>query len=129
MPLNFRRLNHICINVPPGEHKKVREFYGDMLGLKEVKPPIEIATNFDVIWYALGDMLLQIVLTGCYVQFPRHYMENGIHVPANHLAIEVRNIHEFRKELESKKADTSDDIPIAGRDRFFVIDPFGNFIE
>ena len=37
--VEFRRLNHVTINVPEGQEEKVRWFYGTVLGLKEVPDP------------------------------------------------------------------------------------------
>jgi hypothetical protein len=34
MKVEYRRINHVTIAVPAGEHKKVRGFHGDVLGLK-----------------------------------------------------------------------------------------------
>ena len=49
MAIKFTRLNHITINVPPGEHEKVRNFYGKILGLKEVPRAGNLYEVYDLI--------------------------------------------------------------------------------
>ena len=39
MKVNAKRINHVTIAVPAGEHEKVRAFYGDLLGLEEIPGP------------------------------------------------------------------------------------------
>lgn len=53
MKIEYRRINHVTIAVPAGEHKKVRGFYGDVLGLKEVERPEALNKVYDLIWKVL----------------------------------------------------------------------------
>ncbi len=50
MKPEYRRLNHVTINVPAGEHDKVRAFYGGTLGLKEIPSPSALAGTYDLLW-------------------------------------------------------------------------------
>jgi catechol 2,3-dioxygenase-like lactoylglutathione lyase family enzyme len=59
MTIEYRRINHVTLAVPAGQHAKVREFYGGVLGLREVKRPEALGVVYDIIWYELLDMLLQ----------------------------------------------------------------------
>lgn len=119
MAIEFRRLNHITINVPEGAHEKVRWFYGSVLGLKEVFRPKVLDQVYDLIWYELLDFLLHIDFS------PPFF------TPAEnrHPGLEIKNIAAVRKELESKGAETRDAVLIPDRDRFYLIDPFGNYFE
>ena len=45
----YRRLNHVTINVPAGEHDKVRAFYGGTLGLKEIPSLSALAGIYDLL--------------------------------------------------------------------------------
>lgn len=119
MPIVFTRLNHITINVPPGEHEKVRWFYGKVLGLKEVPYPKVLEDYLDLIWFEFLDFLIHIDLSNPFFKASKN----------RHVCLEVKNIASVRKELESKGAITQNAIPIPDRDRFFVIDPFGNYFE
>lgn len=117
--IQFTRLNHITINVPAGEHEKVRWFYGEVLGLKEVIRPKALDEVYDLIWYELLDFLLHLDFSPPFVK------------PAEnrHPGLEVKNVAAVRKELQKKGAETRDAVPIPGRDRFYVVDPFGNYFE
>lgn len=119
MAIQFTRINHITINVPAGEHEKVREFYGKILGLKEVKRAEGLDEVYDLIWYELVDCLLHIDFT------PPFFKPSE----SRHPGLEVKNIAAVKKELESKGAKIREAVPIPDRDRFYVIDPFGNYIE
>jgi hypothetical protein len=63
MKIEYRRVNHIIIAAPAGEHQKVRAFYGGVLGLKEVERPEALNKVFDLIWYEWMDVLLHIDFT------------------------------------------------------------------
>ena len=63
MKIEYRRINHVTIAVPAGEHKKVREFYGGVLGLKEVERPDALNKVYDLIWYEWMDILLHLDFT------------------------------------------------------------------
>ena len=39
MKVNAKRINHVTIAVPAGEHEKARAFYGGLLGLEEIPRP------------------------------------------------------------------------------------------
>ena len=48
--IEYRRINHVTLAMPGGEHEKVRVFYGSVLGLKEVKLPDALNKVYDLIW-------------------------------------------------------------------------------
>ncbi len=60
MKIEYRRINHVTLAVPAGEHEKVRAFYGSVLGLKEVERPDALNKVYDLIWYEWLDILLHI---------------------------------------------------------------------
>jgi hypothetical protein len=39
MKINFKRLDHVQLCVPPGAEGQAREFYGILLGLAEIEKP------------------------------------------------------------------------------------------
>ena len=63
MKIEYRRINHVTLAVPAGEHEKVRAFYGSVLGLKEVERPDALKKVYDLIWYEWMDILLHIDFT------------------------------------------------------------------
>ncbi len=119
MKVNYQRLNHVTIAVPAGEHDRVRAFYGGILGLTEVARPGALEGVYDLIWYEWLDFVLDLDFTPPWS------------APAEnrHLAMEVRDISAVRKHLETQGAEIREAVAIPDRERFYVIDPFGNYFE
>ena len=117
--ISFRRINHVTVAVPAGEEEKVRAFYGGILGLKEVPRDKALAGRYKLIWYELRDILLHLDFSPPWV------------TPAEnrHVALEVKDLTNVRAYLESKGAEIREAVPMADRDRFYLIDPFGNYFE
>lgn len=121
MDYAYKRLNHVTINVSNehGSHEKVRWFYGDVLGLKEVPRAGGLDQVYDLIWFELLDLLIHVDFSPPFVKTAE----------SRHFALEVSNIANYRKYLEGKGADIREAVIIPDRDRFYVVDPFGNYIE
>jgi catechol 2,3-dioxygenase-like lactoylglutathione lyase family enzyme len=117
--ITFRRVNHVTVAVPAGQEEKVRAFYAGVLGLREVPQDKALVGRYQLIWYELWDILLHLDFTPPWV------------TPAEnrHLALEVNNLEEVRKYLESKGAEIRNAVPMPDRNRFYLIDPFGNYFE
>jgi catechol 2,3-dioxygenase-like lactoylglutathione lyase family enzyme len=109
----------VTINVPEGQEEKVRWFYGTVLGLKEVPRPPVLNEVYVLIWYQILDILLHIDFSPPFVKT----------VESRHPAFEVKNIAAVRKEFEQKGADIREAVVIPDRDRFYIVDPFGNYME
>ena len=117
--LNARRLNHITLAVPAGEHEKVRAFYGGLLGLTEIPRPAALNAVYDLMWFEFLDILLHIDFTPPWTQ------------PAEnrHIALEVHDLPAIRRDLESQGATIREAVQMADRERFYLLDPFGNYFE
>jgi catechol 2,3-dioxygenase-like lactoylglutathione lyase family enzyme len=119
MTPEYRRLNHVTINVPAGEHERVRAFYGGTLGLKEIPFPNALAGTYDLIWFECLDFLIHVDFTPPFFK------------PAEnrHVALEVRDIAAVRRHFGERGAEIREAVTIPDRDRFYVLDPFGNYFE
>jgi catechol 2,3-dioxygenase-like lactoylglutathione lyase family enzyme len=119
MKIEYRRVNHVTVAVPAGEHEKVKAFYGGMLGLQEVTPPGAVDGAYDILWFQWLDVLLHIDFTPPWFR------------PAEnrHLALEVKDIAAVRDYLEKRGAEIREAVVIPDRVRFYVLDPFGNYFE
>ena len=119
MDIEYRRVNHLTAAVPAGEHEKVRAFYSGILGLTEVTPPAALGGAYDILWFQWLEILLHIDFTPPWAK------------PAEnrHVAVEVRNIRTVRDHLEKQGAEIREAVVIPDRDRFYVLDPFGNYFE
>jgi len=119
MNITYRRLNHVTIAAPAGEHAKVREFYGGVLGLKEIERPEALGGVYDLIWFEWLNFTLHIDLSPPW----REPAEN------RHLAVEVKDIGAVRNRLRAQGLEIREAVVIPDRERFYLIDPFGNYFE
>ncbi len=119
MKFKAKRLNHITVAVPAGEHDKVREFYGEILGLEEIPRPAALNQAYDLIWFKFLDIVLHLDFTPPWVK------------PAEnrHIAFEVVDLPAVRRYLESKRVTIREAVAMPDRDRFYLLDPFGNYFE
>jgi catechol 2,3-dioxygenase-like lactoylglutathione lyase family enzyme len=110
-------LDHLLLAMPRGEEAKARAFYGDLLGLTELKKPANLEVRGGV-WFALGTQQLHL---GVEKDFR----------PAlkAHPAFLVRDLAGLRARLAQHGYAPYEDEPLDGYQRFYVADPFGNRLE
>lgn len=109
-------LDHVQLAAPTGCEEAARRFFGDMLGMEEMKKPEKLRGRGGI-WFRCGAQQLHI---GVETEFS----------PAKkaHPAFLVRNIHHLQQVLEKAGYQTTED-PLPGMRRFHVTDPFGNRLE
>jgi catechol 2,3-dioxygenase-like lactoylglutathione lyase family enzyme len=119
MKLKAKRINHITLAVPAGEHVKVRAFYGGVLGLEEIPRPAELNAVYALMWFKFLDIQFHIDFTPPWFQ------------PAEnrHVAIEVEDLPAWRGYLAGKGATIREAVAMPDRERFYLLDPFGNYFE
>ncbi|MFE8702587.1 VOC family protein [Cytobacillus sp. FJAT-54145] len=113
----FLDIDHIQLAGPKGCEEEARNFYGKILGLKEIPKPENLRGR-----------------GGCWFIFGRQEIHIGVQedfVPATkaHPGFTVKNLKSLREHLVKAGLDIKEEPPIEGRQRFFVNDPFGNRIE
>jgi catechol 2,3-dioxygenase-like lactoylglutathione lyase family enzyme len=110
-------LDHLQLAMPHGREAEARAFYGEILGLKELTKPPNLAVRGGV-WFALGSQQLHL---GVEQDFR----------PAKkaHPAFLADNLEDLRGRLQGNGFKPYEDEPLAGYDRFYVADPFGNRLE
>ncbi len=117
---SVKRLQHTSIPMPPGGDDKAREFYGGVLGMREIPKPEGLAA-MTVIWFAASE-------EGDEVHVFRD--ENiGSNSAAQHLCLEVDDIEGYKTRLRDHGYDVQIPETIHNRPRLFVRDPFDNLIE
>ena len=105
------------ITVPNGCADKVRQFYGQTLGLSELSVPASLSGR-GLIWFKVGDRELHVGI------------EEGIDRNTRaHLAYEVHDIASLRIQLKSNGIKLIEQPKIERYDRFHIHDPFGNRLE
>ena len=112
----FKKPDHFQICIPPGKETQAREFYTDILKLKEIPKPAALIPNGGL-WYEIAGIQLHIGT------------ENETQRSKGHPAFEIENLYEARKYLECKEVLTQDEKEIPGVIRFSFFDPFGNRFE
>jgi len=110
-------LDHALLAMPRNGEAAARAFYGEILGLREIEKPANLAVRGGV-WFAVGAQQLHL---GVEAEFR----------PARkaHPALLLRDIETLRAKLRAKGFEPREDEPLAGYQRFHVADPFGNRLE
>lgn len=116
MKINFKRLDHIQVCIPRGAESAAREFYGGLLGLREIEKPEALKKNGGL-WYEVADVQLHVGV------------EDSVAPSKRHPAFEVERVAEVREFLEANAVRTRDEPMLPGIERFSLFDPFGNRIE
>jgi catechol 2,3-dioxygenase-like lactoylglutathione lyase family enzyme len=116
LKINIKRLDHVQLCVPRDGEERAREFYGRLLGLKEIEKPAVLKPRGGM-WFEIADVQLHIGV------------EDVVAKSKRHPAFEVENVESVRKFLEQNGVRTRDEPDIAGVRRFSFFDPFDNRIE
>jgi catechol 2,3-dioxygenase-like lactoylglutathione lyase family enzyme len=115
--LEIRSLHHVQVAIPAGGEAEARRFFGELLGLREVLKPPNLARRGGV-WFEVGDRQVHIGVD------PKFRPTSKAHI-----ALEVDDLAGLRTHLDRHGVETMDDEPLAGYRRFYARDPFGNRIE
>ncbi len=114
MNLGITHIDHCSVLIT--DVAKARQFYGTVLGLREIPAPAEF--DFVAIWYDLGGTYLHLLLK-----------DKPDTISPRHFCLHVRDAVAARKELMAKGVSIDETVKIAAADRFFIRDPDGNRIE
>lgn len=103
--------------MPPDGEAQARDFYGAVLGLREVPKPEPLVAR-----------------GGCWFVGPGTHVHLGMAEdfhPATkaHPAFRVQDLDALRDRLASAGVDVVDDGSLPGVRRFYAADPFGNRLE
>jgi catechol 2,3-dioxygenase-like lactoylglutathione lyase family enzyme len=110
-------IDHVQLAMPAGREAEARAFYGAVLGVPEVPKPPNLAARGGC-WFEQGATKIHL---GVEADFR----------PARkaHPALLVENLEELKAALEAAGFAVTTDEPLAGYNRVYVNDPFGNRIE
>lgn len=117
MDFTFLEIDHVQVAAPKNCEEKAREFYGDILGMKEITKPKNLQSRGGV-WFQCGNHQLHIGV-----------QEDFQPAKKAHPAFHVKNLSVLRDYLTTKGITVKDDEPLEGANRFYVNDPFGNRLE
>jgi catechol 2,3-dioxygenase-like lactoylglutathione lyase family enzyme len=115
--MRVKEIDHVQLAMPSGREAEARAFYEGVLGIPEVAKPANLAKR-----------------GGCW--FVRDALKVHLGVeddfrPAEkaHPALLVEGLAVLKALIESAGYTVKTDEPLAGYDRIYVEDPFGNRIE
>lgn len=115
--MRIEGLNHVQLAMPKGEEQAARDFYAGLLAIPEVQKPDNLAKR-----------------GGCWFERDALKIHLGVEQdfrPAKkaHPALTVTDLPALIRILEKAGYQVDDDEPLAGYNRCYVNDPFGNRIE
>jgi catechol 2,3-dioxygenase-like lactoylglutathione lyase family enzyme len=110
-------IDHVQIAAPRDCEEDARSFYGELLGMEELAKPEPIRSR-----------------GGCWFRAGAQELHVGVEEPfapagKAHPGLVVSDLDAIRARLRGAGLDYSDDAKIAGVDRLFLADPFGNRLE
>jgi catechol 2,3-dioxygenase-like lactoylglutathione lyase family enzyme len=110
-------LHHVQLAMPAGAEDRARQFYRDVLGLREIPKPAALAARGGV-WF--GNAHLQL-----------HLGVDADFQPARkaHPAVRVDNLEELATKCRAAGYQPEFDSALPDVARFYVADPFGNRLE
>jgi len=113
----FTAIDHVQLAMPAGGEDRAREFFGALLGMREVPKPAELAQRGGC-WFACGPVEIHL---GVEVDFR----------PARkaHPALRCFDYDGLVARLRDSGIDVIPDQSIPGIERCHIADPFGNRIE
>ena len=110
-------IDHVQLAMPPGREEEARAFYSLLLGLLEVPKPEALAKRGGA-WFENSEVKIHLGVD-------REFR------PAKkaHPALLVKDLRLLIERLRTAGVVVDDDEPLAGYDRVYVSDPFGNRLE
>ena len=110
-------IDHVQIAIPAGGEAEGRRFFGELLGLEEIAKPNDMAGRGGC-WFAIDAQQLHLGVDADFRAARKA-----------HIGLATSNLSSLRERLSRAGIETVDGVAVAGRERFFTHDPFGNRIE
>ena len=110
-------IDHVQLAMPNGCEERARSFYRDVLGMKEVPKPEELAKRGGC-WFASGEAQVHLGVE-----------EDFRAAKKAHPALVVEGLDAILVRCVAAGLATEPDAQIDGRRRVHVFDPFGNRLE
>lgn len=110
-------LHHVQVAIPPEGGEIARNFYRDILGLREVPVPPNVSKTA-VAWFEQGTLRLHVGIDPDF-----HPARKG------HPAFSVCDYDQLMAHLDSRGIHSTQATVVDGARRCHIYDPFGNRIE
>jgi catechol 2,3-dioxygenase-like lactoylglutathione lyase family enzyme len=113
----FLAIDHIQLAMPPGAEDAARGFYAGVLGMAEVRKPVELAGRGGC-WFRSG-----VVEVHLGVQLDFHPATKA------HPALRCTNYDALTRKLRQAGVELGEAVELPGVRRCHLFDPFGNRLE
>jgi len=113
----FSAIEHVQLAMPAGGEERAREFYGGLLGMREMTKPPELAKRGGC-WFGSGAVQIHL---GVEADFRA--------ARKAHPALRCRDYDGLSARLRAAGVEVREDDAIPGVRRCHIFDPFGNRIE
>ena len=110
-------IEHVQLAMPPGREEEARAFYAGLLGMVEVRKPAHLAARGGA-WFEAGEVKVHLGVE-----------EDFRPARKAHPAFVVADLEELVARLRAAGHEVVEDQPLAGWQRVYTADPFGNRIE
>jgi catechol 2,3-dioxygenase-like lactoylglutathione lyase family enzyme len=113
----IRGLHHVLLAMPAGREPEAEAFYEGLLGIPRVRKPANLERRGGC-WFRSGAVEVHLGVEASFA-------------PARkaHPAFLVDDLAGLRERLAQAGFEVAEDEPLAGFDRCYTSDPFGNRIE
>jgi predicted enzyme related to lactoylglutathione lyase len=116
--MTVTQLYHVNVTVPAELEVATKDFYGSVLGLKQVPKPA--AARQSGAWYQIGANQLHLSVDD----------EPTGPLSSRHICFAVSDLNQAEKKFRDAGVEiTPDPRPVPGSPRFYVRDPGGNQLE
>lgn len=117
VPSKVLSIDHVQLAMPKDGEERARNFYRDVLGMREIPKPEALAKRGGC-WFASGEAQVHLGVE-----------EDFRPAKKAHPALVVEGLDEILERCEKAGLASKPDAEIDGRRRVHVFDPFGNRLE
>jgi catechol 2,3-dioxygenase-like lactoylglutathione lyase family enzyme len=117
MTVAIRGIHHVQLAMPAGREEEARRFYSLLLGIPETPKPEHLARRGGV-WFESNQLKIHLGVE-----------EDFRPARKAHPALLVENLPGMIERLRNAGIAVAEDAPLAGYDRVYLTDPFGNRLE
>lgn len=114
---SFIAIDHVQLAMPPGEERKARAFYADLLGMTELPKPRELAKRGGC-WFESGGVQIHLGVESDFCPAKKA-----------HPGLRCRDYAALMRRLRDAGVEVNEPNDIPGVSRCHVHDPFGNRLE
>jgi uncharacterized protein YndB with AHSA1/START domain len=119
-PAPFLGIDHVQLAAPPGSEPAARRFFGELLGLRELPKPADMAARGGL-WFECGSQQVHVGIEQDFRAAKKAH-------PALRL-VDVASLDALKARLNAGGVATKDNAEIEDAARFFADDPWGNRLE